>query len=54
MSGYTADVIAGSGILEEGVHFIHKPFSIKAFAAQIRAAMGSDGETDFLFDQGSR
>ena len=27
MSGYTADVIADHGVLEEGVHFIPKPFS---------------------------
>jgi PAS domain S-box-containing protein len=27
MSGYTADVIAPQGILDEGVHFIQKPFS---------------------------
>ncbi len=27
MSGYTADVIAHHGVLEEGVHFIPKPFS---------------------------
>ncbi len=27
MSGYTDDVIASSGVLEEGVHFIQKPFT---------------------------
>lgn len=27
MSGYTADVIAHHGVLEDGVHFIQKPFS---------------------------
>lgn len=26
MSGYTADVIARQGVLEEGVRFIQKPF----------------------------
>jgi DNA-binding response OmpR family regulator len=36
MSGYTADVIAHHGVLDEGVHFIQKPFSTKALAARIR------------------
>jgi len=27
MSGYTADVIAKQGVLEQGVHFLQKPFS---------------------------
>lgn len=39
MSGYTADVIAHQGILDPGVQFIHKPFSIKDLAAKVRAAM---------------
>jgi PAS domain S-box-containing protein len=41
MSGYTADVIAHHGVLEEGVHFIQKPFSRKELAARIREALGS-------------
>ncbi|MFN2357596.1 MAG: hybrid sensor histidine kinase/response regulator, partial [Desulfotignum sp.] len=36
MSGYTADVIASHGILEEGVHFIQKPLSIHGLAAKMR------------------
>ena len=36
MSGYTDDVIADRGALEEGGPFIHKPFSVKALAAKIR------------------
>ena len=40
MSGYTAEVIAHHGILEEGVHFIQKPFSIGDIAAKVREALG--------------
>jgi signal transduction histidine kinase len=39
MSGYTADVIAHQGVLEEGVNFIHKPFSVKDLAVKIRAVL---------------
>ena len=39
MSGYTADVIAHHGVLDEGVHFIQKPFSIDDFAAKVRATL---------------
>jgi two-component system cell cycle sensor histidine kinase/response regulator CckA len=39
MSGYTADVIAHRGVLDEGVCFIQKPFSIKDLAAKIRQAL---------------
>ena len=28
MSGYTDDVICKHGVLEKGVHFLHKPFTI--------------------------
>ena len=40
MSGYTADVIAHQGILDEGLQFISKPFSLKDLAAKIRKAVG--------------
>ncbi|MBU4119724.1 MAG: PAS domain S-box protein, partial [Proteobacteria bacterium] len=36
MSGYTADVIAHHGVLEAGIHFIQKPFSIGDLARTIR------------------
>jgi PAS domain S-box-containing protein len=39
MSGYTADVIAHRGVLEEGVHFIQKPFSVNGLAAKVREAL---------------
>jgi PAS domain S-box-containing protein len=39
MSGYTADVIAHQGVLDEGVHFLQKPFSNKDMAAKIREVL---------------
>jgi len=39
MSGYTADVIANHGVLEEGVHFIQKPFSLTNMAAKVRETL---------------
>ena len=36
MSGFTADVIARQGILDDDVHFIQKPFSAADLAAKIR------------------
>jgi PAS domain S-box-containing protein len=39
MSGYTADVIAHHGILEDGVHFIQKPFTMDDLARAIRTAL---------------
>ncbi|MFZ4440629.1 MAG: PocR ligand-binding domain-containing protein [Syntrophales bacterium] len=38
-SGYTADVIAHHGVLDENVHFIRKPFSRKDLAAKVREAL---------------
>jgi nitrogen-specific signal transduction histidine kinase/CheY-like chemotaxis protein len=43
MSGYTADVIAHQGVLEEGVCFIQKPFSAKELAGMVRKVLeGTD------------
>ncbi len=39
MSGYTSDVIVHRGVLEAGVNFIQKPFSIKGLAAKVREAL---------------
>ncbi len=39
MSGYTADVIAHHGVLDEGVHFIQKPFTLKDLETKLREVL---------------
>jgi len=36
MSGYTTNVIAHRGVLEEGVYFIKKPFTMQDLVAKVR------------------
>jgi PAS domain S-box-containing protein len=38
-SGYPANVIAHRGVLDEGVHFIPKPFSMQSLAVKVREAL---------------
>jgi two-component system, cell cycle sensor histidine kinase and response regulator CckA len=42
MSGYTGEAIAHQGILDEGVHFIQKPFSLPSLAAKVREVLDAD------------
>ncbi len=39
MSGYTADVIAHHGVLDEGVNFIQKPFLLNDLGAKLREVL---------------
>jgi two-component system sensor histidine kinase EvgS len=39
MSGYTADVIAHHGVLDQDVHFIAKPFSIASLSTKVRKVL---------------
>jgi DNA-binding NtrC family response regulator len=41
MSGYTGEVITHKGILDEGVEFIQKPFTVSGLAGKVREALGS-------------
>lgn len=42
MSGYTDDIIAHHGILEENISFIGKPFSPATLAIKVREALGTE------------
>lgn len=42
MSGYTADIIACHGVLEPGVNFIHKPFTVMALANKVREVLAAE------------
>jgi len=42
ISGYTADAIAQHGVLDEGVNFIQKPFSLLALASKVREILDSE------------
>jgi hypothetical protein len=42
MSGYTANVIAYHGVLDEGVQFIQKPFAKQDLATKVREVLDED------------
>lgn len=44
MSGYTDDAIVKHGVLEPGIAFIYKPFTIETFCAKLRKVL--DGPAD--------
>ncbi|MHB8772691.1 MAG: PAS domain S-box protein [Syntrophales bacterium] len=39
MSGYTANVIAHRGVLDEGIAFLQKPFSVKTLTGKVRESL---------------
>ncbi len=41
MSGYADDIIARHGVLEEGVNFIQKPFSVETLAVKVREVLNN-------------
>ena len=44
MSGYTADIIAREGVVEEGVHFLQKPFTQGQLARELRETLDGPAE----------
>jgi two-component system cell cycle sensor histidine kinase/response regulator CckA len=42
MSGYTNNVIAHKGVLDEGIHFIQKPFTVFGLASKVREVLELD------------
>lgn len=42
MSGYTADIIAHQGVLDEGINFLQKPFSVQNISNKIRAVLDAE------------
>ena len=42
MSGYTTEILSTHGILHEGIHFLHKPFSAKGLASRVREALAGN------------
>jgi two-component system cell cycle sensor histidine kinase/response regulator CckA len=41
MSGYTANIIADRGLMEDGILFLQKPFTLDALALKVREALAS-------------
>lgn len=42
MSGYSADIISHQGIIEEGVHFIEKPFSLENMGSKVKQVLRAE------------
>jgi two-component system, cell cycle sensor histidine kinase and response regulator CckA len=52
MSGYTGDIVPPKGVLDNGTHFIQKPFSPETLAGKVRAVLGSSGRRQAPQDRG--
>jgi DNA-binding NtrC family response regulator len=46
MSGYTDSFIAGHGVLEEGIHLLHKPFTEEVLVGKVRELLDAGQETE--------
>jgi len=43
MSGYTDNIIAHHGVLDEGIDFLQKPFSVQSLTQRVRQVLGQVG-----------
>ena len=41
ISGYPDEAIAHHGVLDPGIHFLQKPFSVKSLLSKVREALDS-------------
>jgi two-component system, cell cycle sensor histidine kinase and response regulator CckA len=46
MSGFTSDIIARQGVLDKGVMFIQKPFSMEELGRKVRESLGTRNAED--------
>ncbi|MBZ5698525.1 MAG: PAS domain S-box protein [Acidobacteriia bacterium] len=46
MSGYTDSFIAGHGVLEEGIHLLHKPITEEGLMRKVRELLDANKETE--------
>jgi len=44
MSGYTDNAIIRHGVLEKGVNYIQKPFTMEALARKVREVLDKDSD----------
>jgi FixJ family two-component response regulator len=52
MSGYADNAFVHNGVVEEGAHFIGKPFSATELARKVREVLDTVvGETPDVYDQ---
>ena len=42
ISGYTANIVARQGVIDQDVHFLQKPFTMRELAAKVRESMAKD------------
>ncbi len=42
MSGYTDNAIVHHGVLDQGTHFLEKPFTVSSLAQRIREVLDGD------------